>query len=161
MKALEAQLVADCATRYRLAAQHVVNPNPDKGLLDPLPVDIVAIILEELLIKDHALHLNDLLVKPRDDNTRAMGRYHLAIRRGIGGYNWYELEEMPSQHVLEGKFVYSKEKNRWGWTAKHEYAEMWNVLNTCKLFREVGLPMMLSKNIWVLSPVWMLTKDYI
>lgn len=157
---LERQVVTERATRYHLATQHGINPNPSDSIIDVLPVEIISMIMEELVVKDHLLHLNDLLVKPQDSNLRLVDEYHMGVRRAISGYDWYESENMPDQNVIEGKFVFRGEK-WWQWTPATGLQEMWNVINTCKTFRNIGLPLMLSKNTWVLNPVFTVTKEYV
>jgi hypothetical protein len=123
-------------------------------------VEIIAMIMEELLVKDHMLHLNDLLVKPHESNLQQVSQYHMGIRRPVSGHDWYELENMPSQNVIEGKFVFRGDK-WWRWTLARGLQEIWNVINACKLFRNIGVPLMLSKNTWILNPAWTVTKEYV
>jgi hypothetical protein len=142
---LERQLATERATRYQLATQHGLNPDPTKSIIDILPVEIIAMIMEELLVKDHMLHPNDLLVKPHESNLQQVSQYHMGIRRAVSEHDWYELENMPSQNVIEGKFVLRRDK-WWRWTPATGLQEIWNVINACKLFRNIGVPLMLSKN---------------
>ena len=158
---LEAQLAAERAMRYQLAAQHRLNPDRSKGLLDALPIDVVTLILEEVLVQDHALHLNNLLVKPPKTNVKEIDGYHVAIRRAMPGYDWAELARAPSQREVGGKFWYDAGDDRWVWHPNSEYVDMWSVINVCKVFRQIGIPLPLGKNTWVLNPVWSPSKEFV
>lgn len=155
IKDLEDKLHAERTIRYRLAQRHGVNPNLDKGLLDVLPTEIVAMILEKLLVdKSRPLFLNHLLVKPKADSTYDVGDGQglISMRYPFAGLGWSDMEANKT-HVIEGKFVHKGSK-KWQWQAAGDYQNIWNVLNTCKAFRQIGLPIMFEKNTWVLSPTW-------
>jgi hypothetical protein len=134
VKDLQVQLADEKALRKRFALQHQLNPNPDKGILNALPIGAIIITLEELLVKDYPLHLNDLLVKFHEDNDCWIGDFYLGVRRPVGGYDREEFENGErgddGTHVIEGKFEYDSEINCWLWRPRGEYQELWDVINT-------------------------------